>query len=267
MAWQGLLTASEVMSPAFVVLLLLAAAGGLIHSKNAAEAAVVGGMVVATGGLAWLTVANRTSRWQFWLSVARDAAATLSVVSLLGLALYSNPFNQAALLIAPVILMALVIAASMPGQRWAALRHLPLYLLTDRLISFALYGYALANVHNVTWGTKGLTDDAGDQAGEKRRMRRLRNIVAGSIVAVDAGLIAIGLNRPGVFIKSESSVIEAFTLLFLVVAGVAAATWAASALRSLPTLGRALFALFPRNRGREAPAARPVAIIGATRPV
>ena len=267
MAWQALLTASEVMSPAFVVLLLIAAASGLIHSKNAAEAAVVGGMVVAAGGLAWLTAANRTSRWQFWLCVARDAAATLSVVSLLGLALYSNPFNQAALLIAPVILMALVIAASMPGQRWAALRHLPLYLLTDRLISFALYGYALANVHNVTWGTKGLTDDAGDQVGEKRRMRRLRNIVAGSIVAADAGLIAIGLNRPGVFIKSESSIIEAFTLLFLVVAGVAAATWAASALRSLPTLARALFALFPRNRGREAAAARPVAIIGATRPV
>ena len=107
--------------------------------------------------------------------------------------LYSDPFNQAALLTAPVILMALVIAASMPGQRWPPCSHLPLYLLTDRLISFALYGYALANVHNVTWGTKGLTDDAGDQVGEKRRMRRLRNIVAGSIVAADAGLIAIGL--------------------------------------------------------------------------
>ena len=87
-------------------------------------------------------------------------------------------------------------------------------------------------------------------------------------------LVGIGhvSDRFRVFIADElgqafRAVIEAFTLLFLVVAGVAAATWAASALRSLPTLGRALFALFPRNRGREAPAARPVAIIGATRPV
>jgi chitin synthase len=267
MAWQGLLTASEVMSPAFVVLLLLAAAGGLIHPRSAAVAAMVGGMLVAAGGLAWLTFANRTSRWQSRLCLARDAAATLSVVSLLGLALYSNPFDQAALLIAPVALMAMVITASMPGQRWPALRHLPVFLLTDRLISFALYGYALANVHNVTWGTKGLTDDAGDQASEKRRMLRLRSIVAGSIVVIDTGLIAVGLNRPGVLIKSESSVIEVFTLLFLIVAGVAAATWAASALRSLPTLRRSLRALVFRHRARRASAARPVALIGATRRV
>lgn len=267
MAWQGLLTASEVMSPAFVLLLLLAAAGGLVHPGSAAEVTAVAGMLVAAGSLAGLSFTNRTSRWQRWLCVARDAAATLSVVSLVGLAFYSNPLGQAALLIAPVVLMATVITASMPGQRWAALRHLPLYLLTDRLISFALYAYALANVHNVTWGTKGLTDDGGDQAGEKRRMRRLRNIVAGSIVAANAGLIAVGLNRSGVLIKSESSVIEAFTLLFLVVAGVAAATWTASALRPLLTRRLANLALFPRNRARLASAARPTAAIGAMRQV
>ena len=52
---------------------------------------------------------------------------------LLGLAFFLNPLQQAALLVAPVVLMAGVIAASMPGQRRAALRHLSLYLLTDRL--------------------------------------------------------------------------------------------------------------------------------------
>src|SRR5271154_6534497 len=93
MAWQGLLTASEVMSPAFVLLLLLAAAGGLVHPRSAAEVAAVAGMLVAAGSLAWLSFANRTSRWQRWLCVARDAAATLSVVSLVGLAFYSNPLG------------------------------------------------------------------------------------------------------------------------------------------------------------------------------
>ena len=126
----------------------------------------------------------------------------------------------------------------MPGQRWPALRHLPVYLLTDRLISFVLYGYALANVHNVTWGTKGLTDDAGDQEVEKQRMRRLRNVVAGAIVAIDVTLIALGPWRHGVWITGESSVVEVFTLLFLVVTALAAAVWIVSAWRSLPALLR-----------------------------
>jgi chitin synthase len=267
MVWQGLLTASEVMSPAFVLLLIIAAASGLIHPKSWAAASTVGGMVAAAGGLAWLTFTNRISRWQSGLCIARDAAATLSVVSLLGLALYSNPFDQAAMLVAPVVLMAAVITASMPGQRWAALRHLPLFLLTDRLISFALYGYALANLHNVTWGTKGLTDDAGDQVGEKRRMRRLRNVVAGLIVAVDAGLVGVGLNRSGVWIKSESSVIEAFALLFLVMAGVAAATWAVSALRSLSRLRLYPLARILRNRGPRALAPALISLVAETRQI
>jgi hypothetical protein len=169
-----------------------------------------------------------------------------------------NPFNQAALLIAPVVLMAVVITASMPGQRWAALRHLPLFLLTDRLISFALYGYALANVNNVTWGTKGLTDEAGDQANEKRRMRRLRNIVAGSIVAIDLALIAALLDHPDVWIKSETSVIEIFTLPFLVVAGFAAAVWALSVRSTLRSFWKAAVAAVVRGHTDQASEVRPV---------
>ena len=91
MLWQGLLTATEVISPAFLLLLLIGAASGLIHPESAVLAAAVGGMVVAAGGLAWLTFANRASRWQSTLCLVRDAAATLSVASLLALALYSNP--------------------------------------------------------------------------------------------------------------------------------------------------------------------------------
>ena len=143
------------------------------------------------------------------------------------------------MLIAPLALVALVIAAAMPGQRWATLRHLPLYLLTDRLISFVLYAYAVANVHNVSWGTKGLTHDSGDHSAEKRRMRRLRDTIAGSILAIQAGLLAIGFEYPGVWVKSVSSVVEAFTLLFLVITGIAAAACVVAAWRSLPTLRRA----------------------------
>jgi chitin synthase len=258
MVWQGLLTLSEVVSPVAVLVLLFAAAGGVIHPRSAAAVATVSGTLVAAGGLAWLTFANRNSRWQRWLCLARDTAAALAVASLLGFAFYVNPFNQAALLIAPVVLMAVVITASMPGQRWAALRHLPLFLLTDRLISFALYGYALANVNNVTWGTKGLTDEAGDQANEKRRMRRLRNIVAGSIVAIDLALIAALLDHPDVWIKSETSVIEIFTLPFLVVAGFAAAVWALSVRSTLRSFWKAAVAAVVRGHTDQASEVRPV---------
>jgi cellulose synthase/poly-beta-1,6-N-acetylglucosamine synthase-like glycosyltransferase len=259
MLWQGLLTASEVMSPAFLVLLLLAAAGGLIHPRNAAISAAVGGALASTGGLAWLTFANRTSRWQSRLCLARDAAATLAVVSLLGLAFWLNPFQQAVLLVAPVVLMAGVIAASMPGQRLAALRHVPLYFLTDRLISFVLYGYALANMHNVTWGTKGLTDDSGAEFAEKRRMLRLRTAIAGSIVAVNFALVALGLEYSGIWIKSASFVVEFFILLCLAVAGVAALAWAGSAGRALTSFG-AWAIPFPRGHTGQAFQSRPLAL-------
>ena len=141
---------------------------------------------------------------------------------------------------APVALMTAVIAASMPGQRWAALRHLPVYLLTDRPISFILYAYALANVHNVSWGAKGLTHDPRGHSGEQRRMRRLRDVVAGSIVVVTTLLVAVGSEYPSVWVKSESWVVEVFTLIFLVVLSVAATTWAHAGGRSLLALGRAL---------------------------
>ncbi len=235
---QGALTASEVMSPAFLLLVLIAAASGLINSGNTAVGVAIGGALLASGVLTWLTLTDRPSRWRSTLCLARDATATLVVISLFALAYISNPFGQAALMTAPVILMAAIIAASMPGQRWPALRHLPVYLLTDRLISFVLYGYALANVHNVTWGTKGLTDDAADQEVEKQRMRRLRNVVAGAIVAINVTLIALGLWRHGAWITGESSVVEVFTLLFLAVAALAAAVWIVSAWRSLPALFR-----------------------------
>jgi chitin synthase len=253
MLWQGLLTAYEVMSPAFFLLVLVAAAGGLLHRGSGVA---IGGALLAFAGLAWLTRTDRPSRWQVMLCLARDASATLAIVSLLALVYLSNPFEQAVLMTAPIILMTAIIAASMPGQRWPALRHLPVYLLTDRLIGLILYVYALANVHNVTWGTKGLTGDAGDQETEKRRLRRLRNVVAGSVIAIEAVLVAVGVWRSGVLIKEESLVIEVFTLLFLVVTALAAAAWAASALRSL-------LARFPRRSPVSRLEARPVEFTGA----
>jgi chitin synthase len=251
MFWQGLLTASEVMSPAFLLLLLVAAAAGLIHPGNAAAAAAIGGGLLACGSLAWLTLADRPSRWRSMLCLARDAIATLTIVSLLALAFVLNPVGQAALMTAPVMLMAAVIVASMPGQRWAALRHLPVYLLTDRPISFVLYAYALANMHNVSWGTKGLTHDPHGHSGEQRRMRRLRDVIAGSIVVVTALLVAVGSEYPGAWVKSESWVIEIFTLIFLVVLSVAATTWAHAAGRSLLAVGRALIDLPVRDSGSQ----------------
>jgi chitin synthase len=267
MLWQGILTASEVMSPAFLVLMLIAAAAGLIHPGNAAAAAVIGGALLACGGLAWLTLADRPSRWRSTLCFARDATATLTVASLLALAFVLNPVGQAALMTAPVMLMAAVIAVSMPGQRWPALRHLPVYLLTDRPISFILYVYALANVHNVSWGTKGLTHDPHSHSAEERRMRRLRDVIAGSIVAATALLVAVGSEYRGVWVRSESSVIEAFTLIFLVVLGVAATTWARAGGRSLLALGHALIAFFVNDRARERSAARAVTFAHASREV
>ena len=265
MLWQGLLTASEVMSPAFLLLLIFAAAGGLVHAQNAAAAAVIGGALLASGGLAWLTLTGRPSRWRRALCLARDATATLAVISLLALAYVSNPLGQAVLMTAPVILMAAIIAVSMPGQRLPALRHLPVYLLTDRVISLILYAYSLANVHNVSWGTKGLTHDPCGHSAEERRLRRLRDIIAGLIVAITALLVAVGSEYPGVWMKSESAVIEAFTLLFLVVLSVAAAAWAYVGGRSLLALGRAPIALLAGDRTRQPSAPGAVTLAHATR--
>jgi chitin synthase len=263
MLWQGLLTVSEVMSPAFLLLLIVTAAAGLIHAKNPSAAATIGCALIASGGFAWLTLADRPSRWRSALCLARDATATLAVVSLLAFAYVSNPLGQAALMTAPVFLMAAVIAVSMPGQRWPALRRLPVYLLTDRPISLILYAYALANVHNVSWGTKGLTQDPRGHVAEERRLRRLRDTIAGSIVAVTAVLVGVGSEYPGAWVKSESSVIEVFTLIFLVVLSVAAATWACAGGRALLALGASV-AHFASGRPRQPSAPRAVALAQAT---
>jgi cellulose synthase/poly-beta-1,6-N-acetylglucosamine synthase-like glycosyltransferase len=263
MLWQGLLTASEVMSPAFLLLIVVAAAASLIHAQNAAAAAGIGGALLASGGLAWLTLADRPWRWRSALCLARDATATLAVVSLVALAYISNPLGQAALMTAPVFLMAAVIAVSMPGQRWPALRRLPVYLLTDRPISLILYAYALANVHNVSWGTKGLTHDPRGHSAEERRLRRLRDIIAGSIVAITAVLVGVGSEYPSAWVRSESSVIEVFTLIVLVVLSVAAATWTYAGGRSLLALGRAL-GLFAGDRARRPSAPRAVTLARST---
>jgi len=264
MLWQGLLTASEVMSPAFLILLMVMAAAGLVHAQNDLAAATIGGALLASGCLAWLTLADRPSRWRSALCLARDATATLAVVSLLALAYVSNPLGQAALMTAPVFLMAAVIAVSMPGHRWPALRRLPVYLLTDRPISLVLYAYALANVHNVSWGTKGLTVDSRGHGAEERRLRRLRDMIAGSIVAVTTLLVAVGSEYPGVWVRSESSVIEAFTLIFLVVLSVAAATWAYAGGRALLALGGVRRA-FGGDRARRPSEARTVRLAQAIR--
>ncbi len=258
MLWQGLLTLCEVMNPALLALVLLATVGGLTHPRNPAAATAIGAALLVTGGLAWMTFGDRASPWRSSLCLARDAAATLAVGSLIALAYYDFPLQESVLLTAPIILTGVVMAASMPGQRWAALRHLPTYLLTDRVISCVLYGYALANVHDVTWGTKGLTRESGDVSAQKRQMLTLRNVIVGAVVAVNFSLIVVGLDRPGALIKDESSIIEAASLLFLAITVVAAAAWTASAWRSLPKR-------CPWSPPRTRFDARPVELAGATK--
>jgi hypothetical protein len=92
-------------------------------------------------------------------------------------------------------------------------------------------------------------------------MRRLRDIIAGSIVAVTAMLVAVGSEYPGAWVRSESSVIEVFTLIFIVVLSVAAATWAYAAGRSLLAHGVELIA----DRARKPSAAGAVILTQATR--
>ena len=92
----------------------------------------------------------------------------------------------------------------------------------------------------MTWGTKGLTDNSvALERAEKRRMLRL-----GPDRRLDRrgqfALVGLGLDYSGVWIKSVSSVVEVFTLIFLVVLSVAATTWVYAGGRSLFAVGRSL---------------------------
>ena len=265
MLWQGLLTACEVISPAFLLLLVCAGIGVLLHSKHPALTGTTGSALGTTAALAWLTLRDPSSRWRSALCLARDMAAALTVGLLAGCTLYLLPPLQAGLLLAPAVIMAAVIAVSFPGQRWSALSRLPLYLLADRLISLALYGYALANVHNVTWGTKGLISNRGDAEAEQRRMRRLRDATAGSILGIDAALVFAGLNYSGRWITSASCVVELFTFLCLAVVSNAAVVWLVSACGSLHFPRLAALASFLRKGAAASRAAIPVAFAQATR--
>jgi hypothetical protein len=67
------------------------------------------------------------------------------------------------------------------------------------------------------------------------------------------------------WVRSESSVIEVFTLIFLVALSVAPATWACAGGRALLALGRASVAHFASGRPRQPTAPRAVALAQATR--
>ena len=233
MSWQGLLTVFEMLSPAFLFLFLWTAFDDVASTTHPVLIGSTFAVLIATALLTVITSRAGLTRARPMLCQARNAGAVLSIAMLAGLAVYSTTPANAAAVLAPAVILAAVIAAQFPGNRWTILKHLPLYLLLDRVITPVLHGYALANMHNVSWGTKGLVKSADATRAEKIRMRRFRNFVAGAVLFINCGLVVVGLNYNSAMVGSANMSVELFTAIWLTIVAAAALTHLVHAYRFL----------------------------------
>jgi chitin synthase len=233
MSWQGLLTMFEVLSPAFLFLFLWTAFDEVGSTTHKVVVGTIFAVLIATTLLTVITARAAPTHARPMLCQARNIGAAVFIAMLAGWTVYSSSLVNAATLLAPAVILAAVIAALFPGNRWTILKHLPLYLLLDRVITPVLHGYALANMHNVSWGTKGLVKSADATRAEKIRMRRFRDLVAGTVLLINCGLVVAGLYYHSAMVGSTNMAVELFTVIWLTIVAAAALTHLAHAYRVL----------------------------------
>lgn len=235
MAWQGLLTACELLSPAFLAVLLVAAVSGAATAPESAIAAVATVAFATTAVLTFLSCRRSGRRFGTAVAAARDASAALSVALLVGATAYLLPPAAAAILLGPPLVTAAAIAAAFRGRHWQVLRYFPVYLLIDRVLAPIITCYALARIDDVSWGTKGLVGEAAAMRSDRARLRHFRNVLAGTILFANVTLLVVGLSYDGIIAVSTSIVVELFSLLALIVAVTAMATHLRHAVHHRPS--------------------------------
>lgn len=101
---------------------------------------------------------------------------------------------------------------------WMLLKN-PAYGIANMFLPPLLSTYAMWNINDVSWGTRGLTRMTGDVMF-RRRINRMRNVAVLSWIAFNTTL-AVAALRPGLISPQLNPLVEAASVAVSLVAGTA----------------------------------------------
>jgi hypothetical protein len=209
---QAYLALRELLFPAqFVAWLTVLAA--VIGSADSG-AGIKGAFLITLA--AWVLGAQirhlRTGDVLYGLTAALYAGMMLAALPASGSAIALS-----ALLSLPAALYVLPVAG------WRKAVCACLFPLPNLALGAALSGYSIWNLHDVSWGTKGLTRDRTADARSKKRLRRWRALAVATWGISNVALIATATLREGWTSSLMNPVAEIFGVLDAGVALVALA--------------------------------------------
>lgn len=226
LCWGLMQLAAQLMTPAFMAL-TMASATAFISTKMGAGAQVAAsnGHWAATGFLLlWVSIlvisrqVNIGSRRGRLCHIAAICTLGAVMVSICAVALWAST-RQGLYIVGGTLLLAII---AIIAQSWVNLkqigRWLCLYILLLPVFSVYLTSYSLANISDVSWGTKGLVSQHSNQKTARRWSGKR------DLLLVTWALLSISLCNLVLLAIPMSSWVNSvqLTLLIFVRAGIAA---------------------------------------------
>jgi len=192
-------------------------AAAMLAFANLADLAAPADMalaVVAGAAAAGILATAVRGRWRDGLgaerilSVIRNTLSVALTASVIGLAVRNLPGPALFLIATPVLLSIGTVALT--NAKWLPkiLVLNSIYALASTALTPLLSTYSVLNMHDVSWGTKGLTSA---RLGKTRMvgMRRLRGAVVVAWASLNISLMALAVSVPGVTSSKLNIVFEA----------------------------------------------------------
>jgi chitin synthase len=225
MAAQLLLVLRELFAPAQLVavlaILCTVLTGASTQLGVLADRAICIAIPVDVA-LAWLPTGRLSAERSRIVLLVRRLWALVTAVLLILILMMSLPPGASALILSVLILVIPATLLTLPAGSLGVLMRAKYFPIMELAMVSLLSLYAFWNLHDVSWGTKGLRTCVADSRGG-RRLRRWRNCFFSLWLASNCLLIAGALNWTGLLFPRLNPVFEVACLCDLLI--VALALW------------------------------------------
>ncbi len=208
MLWQLVLVAQQLLAPAFLICLAVlvtqAVSASLTRGDRVVPTLLLGVSVVA--GLLSLSRQRGSGAAACpWRARLRNACTFTAAVLMIWLLIAMLPAASAAALFVPMTL-SIALACMTFKRHWPlVLTKAPEYFMViGPVLQVVLWVYALLHLHDVTWGTKGLTASPAAHSG----MRALRNALLIAWLAFNGLAVWAALSLPPFYFSGLNPVLE-----------------------------------------------------------
>lgn len=207
MLGQLLLTALDLTAPANLVCSVLALVRIVASVPGSTGSGVQVGLGVALVLAALLSVGG-SSRAGGLVGGVRVASGLSACLLLATACLLVLPPLALVVLFAPTLISQVAMLRLARGEVRAVWANMHVFALTNLLTTTCLSAYAIWNLHDVSWGTKGLTTLKPEDKAPARLLRA-RAVAVGVWVALNLALIVAGCTLAGATSALLNPVIEA----------------------------------------------------------